>query len=180
MQYTEKQTSERQTGDTGAGERHHCIYSQSRRCVYSWTANKACCAGHLVQKSNEKLDEYQNAYWTRKETGKKDCVYVCESTLTKGLLGVKIVLIGVLPPPLLPLLGGLILFSFCRRLQNQTRITSFSMLSWSAIIAISSEVGFWFCLKRAKKPEMPCEHCGDFNIFSTRKSAAPLVCVYSV
>lgn len=83
---------------------------------------------------------------------------VCLPMLTKGLLGVKMVLMGVLPPPLLPLLGGLILFSFCRRLQNQTRITSFSMLSWSAIMVISSEVGFWFCLKRAKKPEMPCEH----------------------
>lgn len=100
------------------------------------------------------------------------CVFVCARVhlLTKGLLGVKIVLIGVLPPPLLPLLGGLILFSFCRRLQNQTRITSFSMLSSSAIIAISSEVGFWFCLKRAKKPEMPCEHCGDFHISAANDS----------
>lgn len=80
------------------------------------------------------------------------------SILTKGLLGVKMVLMGVLPPPLLPLLGGLILFSFCRRLQNQTRITSFSMLSWSAIMVISSEVGFWFCLKRAKEPGIPCEY----------------------
>ncbi|TNN60896.1 hypothetical protein EYF80_028891 [Liparis tanakae] len=49
------------------------------------------------------------------------------------------VLMGVLPIPLMQLLGGLILFSFCRRLQNQTRITSFSMLSWSAIMVISSE-----------------------------------------
>lgn len=40
---------------------------------------------------------------------------------------------------------GLMRFSFCRRLQNQTRITSFSMLSCSAISMISSEVGFWFC-----------------------------------
>lgn len=39
----------------------------------------------------------------------------------------KIALIGELLVP--PLLGGLILFSFCRRLQNQTRITSFSILS---------------------------------------------------
>lgn len=39
----------------------------------------------------------------------------------------KIALIGELLVP--PLLGGLILFSFWRRLQNQTRITSFSILS---------------------------------------------------
>lgn len=39
----------------------------------------------------------------------------------------KTALIGELLVP--PLLGGLILFSFWRRLQNQTRITSFSMLS---------------------------------------------------
>ncbi|TNN38284.1 hypothetical protein EYF80_051556 [Liparis tanakae] len=42
------------------------------------------------------------------------------------------------------LLDGLMRFSFCRRLQNQTRITSFSMVSWSAMSRISSEVGFWF------------------------------------
>lgn len=52
----------------------------------------------------------------------------------------KIALIGELLVP--PLLGGLILFSFCRRLQNHTRITSFSILSCSAIKVISSEVGF--------------------------------------
>lgn len=52
----------------------------------------------------------------------------------------KIALIGELLVP--PLLGGLILFSFWRRLQNQTRITSFSILSCSAIMLISSEVGF--------------------------------------
>lgn len=52
----------------------------------------------------------------------------------------KIALIGELLVP--PLLGGLILFSFWRRLQNQTRITSFSILSCSAIKVISSEVGF--------------------------------------
>lgn len=39
----------------------------------------------------------------------------------------KIALIGELLVP--PLLGGLIRFSFWRRLQNQTRITSFSILS---------------------------------------------------
>lgn len=88
----------------------------------------------------------------------KNHLSVSVSIFTKGLLGVKMVLMELLPPPLLPLLGGLILFSFCRRLQNQTRITSFSMLSWSAIMVISSEVGFWFCLKRAKKPEIPCQH----------------------
>ena len=58
----------------------------------------------------------------------------------------KIALMGELLVP--PLLGGLILFSFWRRLQNQTRITSFSMFSWSAIMVISSEVGFWFCEKK--------------------------------
>lgn len=63
----------------------------------------------------------------------------------------KIALMGVLAA--LPLLGGLILFSFCLRLQNHTRITSFSMLSWSAIMVISSEVGFWFCLKWANAQE---------------------------
>lgn len=41
-------------------------------------------------------------------------------------------------------LQGLMRFSFWRRLQNQTRITSFSMCSCSAISRISSEVGFWF------------------------------------
>lgn len=52
----------------------------------------------------------------------------------------KIALIGELLVP--PLLGGLILFSFWRRLQNQTRVTSFSILSCSAIKVMSSEVGF--------------------------------------
>lgn len=42
------------------------------------------------------------------------------------------------------LLEGLMRFSFCLRLQNHTRITSFSMLSCSAKSRISSEVGFWF------------------------------------
>lgn len=61
----------------------------------------------------------------------------------------KIALMGELLVP--PLLGGLILFSFWRRLQNQTRITSFSMFSWSAIMVISSEVGFWFSRKLFSK-----------------------------
>ena len=43
--------------------------------------------------------------------------------------------------------GGLIRFSFCRRLQNQTRTTSFSMQSESASIDISSDVGFGFVRK---------------------------------
>ena len=38
--------------------------------------------------------------------------------------------------------GGLIRFSFCRRLQNQTRTTSFSICNRFAYDAISSEVGF--------------------------------------
>lgn len=42
------------------------------------------------------------------------------------------------------LVGGLIRFSFCRRLQNQTLTTSFSMVSDSASMEISSEVGFGF------------------------------------
>lgn len=63
-------------------------------------------------------------------------------TLTSEVGQGKIALMGELLVP--PLLGGLILFSFWRRLQNQTRITSFSMFSWSAIMVISSEVGFWF------------------------------------
>lgn len=41
--------------------------------------------------------------------------------------------------------GQLILFSFWRRLQNQTLTTSFSMDSCSAIMAISSELGLGFC-----------------------------------
>lgn len=45
-------------------------------------------------------------------------------------------------------LQGLMRFSFWRRLQNQTRITSFSMCSCSAISRISSEVGFWFYRQR--------------------------------
>lgn len=40
--------------------------------------------------------------------------------------------------------GGLILFSFCLRLQNHTRTTSFSMQRESANIVISSLVGFGF------------------------------------
>lgn len=47
--------------------------------------------------------------------------------------------------------GGLIRFSFWRRLQNQTLTTSFSMLSDSASIEISSEVGFGFCKKAFSK-----------------------------
>lgn len=47
--YTVKNTltSESQTGDAGAVERHHWVYSQCGGCVNSWTVNKACCAGHL-------------------------------------------------------------------------------------------------------------------------------------
>lgn len=37
--------------------------------------------------------------------------------------------------------GQLIRFSFCRRLQNQTLTTSFSMDNCSAIMEISSELG---------------------------------------
>lgn len=48
-------------------------------------------------------------------------------------------------------LQGLMRFSFWRRLQNQTRITSFSMCSCSAINRISSEVGFWFCGERTRQ-----------------------------
>lgn len=51
-------------------------------------------------------------------------------------------------------LQGLMRFSFWRRLQNQTRITSFSMCSCSAISRISSEVGFWFCGQRAGEPQV--------------------------
>lgn len=40
-------TSEGQTGDTGAGERHHCIYSQSGGCGNRRAAHKARCARHL-------------------------------------------------------------------------------------------------------------------------------------
>lgn len=40
--------------------------------------------------------------------------------------------------------GQLIRFSFCRRLQNQTLTTSFSMDSCSAIMEISSELGLGF------------------------------------
>ena len=40
--------------------------------------------------------------------------------------------------------GQLIRFSFCRRLQNQTLTTSFSMDNCSAIMEISSELGLGF------------------------------------
>ena len=40
--------------------------------------------------------------------------------------------------------GGLIRFSFCLRLQNHTRITSFSIFKLSASTVISSEVGLGF------------------------------------
>lgn len=40
--------------------------------------------------------------------------------------------------------GQLIRFSFWRRLQNQTLTTSFSMDNCSAIMEISSELGFGF------------------------------------
>lgn len=43
--------------------------------------------------------------------------------------------------------GGLIRFSFCLLLQNQTLTTSFSIVKLSASIAISSEVGLGFCRK---------------------------------
>lgn len=59
------------------------------------------------------------------------CVpYICPLPWLVGMSGI--------------LLHGLMRFSFCRRLQNHTRITSFSMFSCSAITRISSEVGFWF------------------------------------
>lgn len=42
---------------------------------------------------------------------------------------------------------GLMRFSFCRRLQYQTRTTSFSMYRLSAKFVISSLVGFGFIMK---------------------------------
>lgn len=56
IEVTHVHTCERQTGDAGAGERHHCIYSQSGGCVNSWTAHKACCAGHLGNRVTEKIE----------------------------------------------------------------------------------------------------------------------------
>lgn len=44
--------------------------------------------------------------------------------------------------------GQYILFSFCRRLQNHTRTTSFSMDSCSEMSVISSEFGFGLSKKR--------------------------------
>jgi hypothetical protein len=43
--------------------------------------------------------------------------------------------------------GGFMRFSFWRRLQNQTRTTSFSIHKELPNIVISSEVGFGFCKK---------------------------------
>ena len=43
--------------------------------------------------------------------------------------------------------GGVIRFSFCRRLQNQTRTTSFSSCRLSARLVISWADGFGFLLK---------------------------------
>lgn len=91
--------------------------------------------------------------------------FKCTIQRTRDVEGEKIALMGVLAA--LPLLGGLILFSFCRRLQNHTRITSFSMFSWSAIMVISSEVGFWFCLKRTETPFQHKTANGTLNTFPT-------------
>ena len=53
--------------------------------------------------------------------------------------------------------GGLIRFSFCLRLQNHTRTTSFSICRLSPSMQISSDVGFEFCRKlfsRATRTEV--------------------------
>lgn len=56
------------------------------------------------------------------------------------------VLVDVVWPPAIVVVGGLMRFSFCLRLQNHTRTTSFSMDRLSAKIEISSDVGLGFAL----------------------------------
>lgn len=90
----------------------------------------------LGQHENMRSDYFGNTYSTRiyiqyipdhddKLVSQRSCAPLLTLTSEAGLG--KIALIGELLVP--PLLGGLILFSFWRRLQNQTRITSFSILS---------------------------------------------------
>ena len=55
----------------------------------------------------------------------------------------KVFLVAFLPPKF----GGVIRFSFCRRLQNQTRTTSFSSCNDSARQVISWADGFGLLLK---------------------------------
>ena len=56
-----------------------------------------------------------------------------------------LVMLGVGEQEGLRLLLGFILFSFCLRLQNHTRTTSFSSCRLSANAVISCAEGFGFC-----------------------------------
>lgn len=68
--------------------------------------------------------------------------------------------------------GQLILFSFCRRLQNQTLTTSFSMDNCSAIMEISSELGLGFYRDRGigygQETETGAEVRGEGQTFQTQ------------
>jgi hypothetical protein len=79
----------------------------------------------------------------------------CESGHSSFIVGEKCGESELMPKSPLELLiesglsdsDGLIRFSFCRRLQYQTRTTSFSMQRFSASAVISSLVGFGFMMK---------------------------------
>lgn len=69
--------------------------------------------------------------------------------------------------------GQLIRFSFCRRLQNQTLTTSFSMDNCSAIMEISSELGLGFCrdkgIECGQETETGSEIGGEGQISQTQR-----------
>lgn len=50
-----KKNSLTSKGQTGAGKRQHCIYSQSGGCGDCWAAHKACCARHLTKGVTERI-----------------------------------------------------------------------------------------------------------------------------
>lgn len=68
--------------------------------------------------------------------------------------------------------GQLIRFSFCRRLQNQTLTTSFSMDNCSAIMEISSELGLGFYRDKGigcgQETETGAEIRGEGRMFQTQ------------
>lgn len=68
--------------------------------------------------------------------------------------------------------GQLIRFSFCRRLQNQTLTTSFSIDNCSAIMEISSELGLGFYRDKGigcgQKTETRAEIRGEAQTFQTQ------------
>lgn len=69
--------------------------------------------------------------------------------------------------------GQLILFSFWRRLQNQTLTTSFSMDNCSAIMEISSELGLGFFRDKGigcgQETETGSGIAGEGQMFQTQR-----------